>query len=79
MVLKRLSASPIGETVLLALLMISAVWAAALVMVVALCVLAKRGDRASVASPTFAVQRLQAPRRTRGAQSCDAPVRAPQR
>lgn len=64
---------------LLALLIISAVWSLTIVMVVSLCVFAKRGDEAMRVSPTLAVRRIGALRRTRGAHACDAPIGAVQR
>lgn len=61
---------------LLALLIIAAVWAMALVMVVSLCVFAKRGDEALEHAPAPGVRRLRAMQRARGAQACDAPIGA---
>jgi hypothetical protein len=65
-----------GETVLLALLIIAAVWAMALAMVVSLCVFAKRGDAALEPAPAVGVRRLRGTSHSRGAHACDVPADA---
>lgn len=63
----------------LALLIILAVWAMALLMVMSLCVFAKRGDEALTATAVRASRRPRGAQRTRGAQGCGARVGVPQR
>lgn len=59
---------------LLALLIIAAVWTLTLLMVVSLCTFAKRGDEALTVTPTVTARRLRALQRNRGARACDAPM-----